>query len=115
MKKFTGVCSALAACVLAVGVLAGCDNEKDSPIPEPDTATDLTADGGYANSFLVSRAGEFKFAAKKVDGSDVGGIAKADWLWSSVPGEGAACLLSDVSYDAGYIRFAVTEWGGEMH
>lgn len=110
MEKFSGVCKALVIWVLAGCVLAGCDDDKGAA--KPDAAADLTAGGHYANSFLVSAPGQYKFAAKKVDGNVVGDIGKADWLWSSVTADGSAGMLSDVSYADGYIRFTVAEGEG---
>ena len=45
-------------------------------------AISLSANG-TANCYVVSAAGEYKFDAKKVDGSEIDADG-ADWLWSSV-------------------------------
>lgn len=108
MENLSDVCKIAALCVLFASVFAGCENGAAEP-PKPDTATDLTAGSAYANSFLVSRPGAYKFAAKKVDGTDAGDIAKADWLWSSKTENGGGGLLSDVSYADGVIRFTVAD------
>lgn len=112
MKKFFRYSAAIALCAFAASVLVGCD-EKTEIVGggKIDLAVDLTPGTGYANSFMVSGAGEYKFAAKKVDGSDVAQIGKADWLWSSKNADGKG-LLSDVSYAEGYIRFTAAAGKG---
>ncbi len=68
--------------------LAACDdenNENDGPVVPPpvDESIDLTASEAYANCFIVTEADEYRFATRKVDGSDVEGIVSVDWLWST--------------------------------
>lgn len=68
--------------------LTACDdenNENDGPVVPPpvDESIDLTASEAYANCFIVTEADEYRFATRKVDGSDVEGIVSVDWLWST--------------------------------
>ena len=80
--------------------------------PEPQIpAVDLTAEGKYANCFIVSQAGTYDFAAFRPDGTEVSGIASADWLWSE-GGSAAAALVQDVSYSDGRIRFTASSGRG---
>lgn len=50
---------------------------RSSPV---DESIDLTASEAYANCFIVTEADEYRFATRKVDGSDVEGIVSVDWL-----------------------------------
>ena len=89
--------------------LAACDdenNENDGPVVPPpvDESIDLTASEAYANCFIVTEADEYRFATRKVDGSDVEGIVSVDWLWSTKNAAGNP-LVSEVSYKDGIVHF----------
>ena len=89
--------------------LTACDdenNENDGPVVPPpvDESIDLTASEAYANCFIVTEADEYRFATRKVDGSDVEGIVSVDWLWSTKNAAGNP-LVSEVSYKDGIVHF----------
>ena len=64
----------------------------------------MTASEAYANCFIVTEADEYRFATRKVDGSDVEGIVSVDWLWSTKNAAGNP-LVSEVSYKDGIVHF----------
>lgn len=72
--------------------------------PPVDESIDLTASEAYANCFIVTEADEYRFATRKVDGSDVEGIVSVDWLWSTKNAAGNP-LVSEVSYKDGIVHF----------
>lgn len=89
--------------------LTACDdenNENDGPVVPPpvDESIDLTASEAYANCFIVTEDDEYRFATRKVDGSDVEGIVSVDWLWSTKNAAGNP-LVSEVSYKDGIVHF----------
>ena len=89
--------------------LTACDdenNENDGPVVPPpvDESIDLTASEAYANCFIVTEADEYRFATRKVDGSDVEGIVSVDWLWSTKNAAGNP-LVSEVSYKDCIVHF----------
>ncbi len=73
--------------------------------PVFDNASDLTTGAAWSNCFIVSEEGDYKFETKYVDGSEIEGIATADWAWSS-KGKSSGSLISGVSYSDGVIRFS---------
>ena len=90
------------------------DKPDDNPDPgheEVDNATDLTSKSTYANCYMIKNAGDYKFAVKKVDGTDVEGISEADWIWSESD-EASKGLIDKVSYKNGYIYFSATKGRG---
>ncbi len=72
--------------------------------PPVDESIDLTASEAYANCFIVTEDDEYRFATRKVDGSDVEGIVSVDWLWSTKNAAGNP-LVSEVSYKDGIVHF----------
>ena len=86
--------------------------ENDGPVVPPpvDESIDLTASEAYANCFIVTEADEYRFATRKVDGSDVEGIVSVDWLWSTKNAAGNP-LVSEVSYKRRYRAFHVGWYG----
>ena len=64
----------------------------------------MSASEAYANCFIVTEADEYRFATRKVDGSDVEGIVSVDWLWSTKNAAGNP-LVSEVSYKDGIVHF----------
>lgn len=67
--------------------------------------TDLTANGTYANSFIVTESGAYSFAARYIDGYSVQGVASADWVWYAAD-DNTGALLGDVQYKSGRISFS---------
>lgn len=80
----------------------------DTP-PDPET-TDLTVGNAYANCFIVPEKGSYSFATKHIDGTNVAGIASADWVWSTTIS--SAGLISNVEYKNGRIVFTASEGRG---
>lgn len=73
--------------------------------PEIVSASFLSKDG-FANCYIVSKAGRYSFAAKQVDGTVLSG-AKADWVWMT-----DAALLSDINYADDEISFTASDTKG---
>lgn len=98
---------ATALCLVA----ASCDKGGGTVPPFVPEGHNLSADGAFANSYIVEEGGEYCFEARRVDGSPVEGIAYADWIWSTddVRPEG---LVSDVSYNDGYICLTAVQGKG---
>ena len=69
---------------------------------------DLGANG-TANSYIVTNAGEYKFATVKGNGSEsVGEVASAEVLWETFGTDTAPAkgdLISEVSYENNYVEF----------
>lgn len=64
---------------------------------------------GWANCYMVHGDGKYSFETTLTDGTAVGNIASADWLWVSKVGESNENLLvSDVRYADGVISFTAT-------
>lgn len=72
----------------------------DETVAEPEAVN--LSENGTANCYIVSDAGDYKFDAKKVDGTAVTGV-KADWLWAT-----ATNLLSDIKLENGVVSFSTT-------
>lgn len=89
-----------------IGGLRRRKQRKRRPVVPPpvDESIDLTASEAYANCFIVTEADEYRFATRKVDGSDVEGIVSVDWLWSTKNAAGNP-LVSEVSYKDGIVHF----------
>ncbi len=73
--------------------------------PEIVSASFLSKDG-FANCYIVSKAGRYSFAAKQVDGTVISG-EKADWVWMT-----DAALLSDINYADDEISFTASDTKG---
>lgn len=101
MKKTLTLTLALASILAAT---ASCSKGNTSDEPEILPSVNLSAEGKYANCYMVSEAGTYSFDTRLVDGSVIEGIESADWLWSECD-EAADGLLSDVSYRNGAVRF----------
>ena len=90
---------------------------EPDPTPEPgedlSNAESLVTSFGTANSYIVSRAGTYKFPTVKGNSlTSVGAVAKAEVLWetfgtSETPSVGD--LVSAVSYSDGYISFKTAD------
>ena len=90
---------------------------EPDPTPEPgedlSKAESLETSFGTANSYIVSRAGTYKFPTVKGNSlTSVGAVAKAEVLWetfgtSETPSVGD--LVSAVSYSDGYISFKTAD------
>ena len=81
--------------------------------PDVHATVNLSDGGHYANCFVVSKAGNYVFDARKPDGSAVSGVS-ADWIWAS--GESCkeaeslpATMLTDVAYSEGKLSFSVPD------
>jgi len=72
--------------------------------------------GAPANTYIVSEAGMYEFATKRVSGEAIEGIAAADWLWAtkSAEDETEQKIIGDVSYADGKIRFSATGARGNV-
>lgn len=77
-------------------------------------ATDLSARGA-ANCYVVTGPGQYSFATRKVNGSEVTGIAEADWVWATrFEGSDGNELISDITYADGRIGFTATTRKGNV-
>ena len=81
--------------------------------PAVAEVTDLSANGSYANCYVVQAAGSYCFDAKKPNGEAVTG-ASATWVWAS----GEICkeattlpatMMTKIGYSAGKITFTIPE------
>ena len=63
-----------------------------------------------ANTYIVSRPGEYEFKAVLPSGKEIEGISKADWIWAQKldPQDTEQKLVSDVRLGEGRIRFKAT-------
>lgn len=63
-----------------------------------------------ANTYIVSRAGEYEFYPKRPGGSEISGIVRADWIWAQKLDtlDTAQKLISDVRYEEGKVKFKAT-------
>ena len=81
--------------------------------PSDDNAIDLAVDGLYANSYIVSSTGDYKFQPVKGNSYEsVGNVASVEVLWESfgtdvTPSVGD--LVKEVSYSDGYILFSTAD------
>ena len=72
-------------------------------------------DEGTANCYIVPSPGTYSFAAQKVSGTDVTGIAKVDWIWATrVEGSETNELISDLTYADGRISFKASTRKGNV-
>lgn len=68
-----------------------------------NAAAEDLSERGAANCYIVDKAGKYKFAAKRVDGTAINGRYDiVDWVWRT---EGA--VLTGIEYKDGYIYFTV--------
>ena len=74
--------------------------------PDFSTVHDLTADGRYANCYVVSKPGRYKFATTLVDGTPLEHGDIAHWYWQS-----PEILLENIVYGGNYISFTVKKIG----
>jgi len=81
--------------------------------PAVAEVTDLSANGSYANCYVVQAAGSYSFDAKKPNGDPVTG-ASATWVWaagescngkSSLP----ATMLTNINYSGNKISFEIPD------
>lgn len=63
-----------------------------------------------ANTYIVSRAGDYEFYPKHVSGTDIEGVVKADWIWAQKldAADTEQALISDVRLEDGMVRFTAT-------
>ncbi len=63
-----------------------------------------------ANTYIVSRPGEYEFKAVLPSGKEIEGISKADWIWAQKldPQDTEQKLVSDVRLEEGRVRFKAT-------
>lgn len=63
-----------------------------------------------ANTYIVSRAGNYEFYTKLPSGKNIEGVEKVDWIWAqkSDPADTDQHLVSDVSYSDGKVSFTAT-------
>jgi hypothetical protein len=87
--------------------------------PVVEDITDLSANGSYANCYVIQEPGRYSFDAKKPNGTAVTGEF-ATWIWAS--GEkikadgtqqGSACavteMITDVTIRGGKVQFSIPE------
>lgn len=89
----------------------GVDADRMEYIPSVHATTDLTADESFANCFIVSKSGDYRFATKHVDGTSVDGVKSADWVWMT-KADGISELISDVRFENDSIYFTASEGKG---
>ena len=81
----------------------------DGNAPVPDLTEDLSANA-TANSYIVEKAGDFKFKAVKGNSDEsVGAVESAEILWETWCNDAevtANSVIADVSVDNGYIYFS---------
>ena len=63
-----------------------------------------------ANTYIVSRPGEYEFKAVLPSGKEIEGISKVDWIWAQKldPQDTDQKLVSDVRFEDGRVRFKAT-------
>jgi hypothetical protein len=77
-----------------------------------EPATDL---GTPANCYIVTEAGYYSFNTKHVDGTDIDGVVKVDWLWATKDYSAEnQSLISDVRYSDGKVYFRASENRGNV-
>jgi len=94
----------LLAMMMAVAVTVSCGKEKSDTPPVHEISTDLTAGDAYANCFIVSGEGRYRFAPVHIDGSRIEGIEKADWIWSEKNSQGSG-MVRDVTFHDDSVYF----------
>ena len=76
------------------------------------SVVDLSADAS-ANSYMVTKAGDFKFKAVKGNGTEsVGTVAKAELLWeteNTATAPEANAVIAKVGFEDGYVTFSTPE------
>jgi len=63
-----------------------------------------------ANTYIVSRAGDYEFFTNLPSGKAIEGVADVDWIWAQKadPADTEQHLLSDVNYSDGKVSFTAT-------
>jgi hypothetical protein len=90
-----------------------CVADANAPVvPPADATVDLSKDGS-ANSYLITKAGDYKFKAVKGNSADaVGTVAAAEILWETENVEAAPeanSIIAKVGAADGYITFSTPE------
>ena len=84
----------------------------DEPIEPAGSATDLS-ETASANSYIVTRAGNYMFKAVKGNSDEsVGTVAKAEVLWetdNTATAPEAGAVIATVDYAEGYVAFSTPE------
>ena len=76
-----------------------------------DSVTDLSKDGS-ANSYIVTKAGDYKFAAVKGNSTDVVAAAKAELVWetnNTATAPEVNGIIASVEFKDGFITFSTPE------
>jgi serine/threonine protein kinase len=93
----------LAALLLGIALTLAIRNANK---PDFITVHDLSANGQYANCYVVSKPGRYKFATTLVDGTSIDYGDMAHWIWQS-----PTIIVKDLLYDSNYITFTVKDVG----
>ena len=84
----------------------------DEPTEPTDSATDLS-ETASANSYIVTKAGNYMFKAVKGNSAEsVGAVAKAEVLWetdNTATAPEAGSIITDVDFAEGYVAFSTPE------
>jgi hypothetical protein len=84
----------------------------DEPTEPVDSATDLS-ETASANSYIVTKAGNYMFKAVKGNSAEsVGAVAKAEVLWetdNTATAPEAGSIITDVDFAEGYVAFSTPE------
>ena len=84
----------------------------DEPTEPTDSATDLS-ETASANSYIVTKAGNYMFKAVKGNSAEsVGAVAKAEVLWetdNTATAPEAGAIIAMVDYAGGYVAFSTPE------
>ena len=81
------------------------------PVDPGDAVTDLSKDG-TANSYIVAKAGDYKFKAVKGNGTDAVAAAKAAVIWeteNTATAPEVNAIIAKVGVDGEYITFSTPE------
>lgn len=63
-----------------------------------------------ANTYIVTKGGEYAFYPKRPSGSEIEGVVKADWIWGSKTNdnEKIQSIIRNVRFDDGKIKFTAS-------
>lgn len=65
--------------------------------------------GAFANCYIVPAEGDYFFNVGKVNGGEIPGIEKVDWLWSTLPASGdTQDILENIAYEDNVVKFHAT-------
>ena len=82
-------------------------------LPSPVTGPENLSKKGAANSYIITKAGDYTFAAVKGNTTtSVGTVAKAELIWeteNTATAPAANSIIAKVSYVKGYIYFSTPE------